>query len=83
VAESIGPPVTYRALRHTHLSHLMGGGIDAVKIGERLGHSSSIMTPETYAHRFRKRDDKAAPLPIASFFSTEPGGNLVAVFALY
>jgi integrase len=61
----------------------MGGGIDAVKIGERLGHSSSTMTPKIYAHRLRKRNDKAAPLPIASFFSTEPGGNLVAVFALY
>jgi integrase len=30
---------------HT-LSHLMGGGIDVVKIGERLGHSSATMTPK-------------------------------------
>ena len=40
VAASIGLLVTFHALRHTHASHLIDAGIDAVKISRRLGHAS-------------------------------------------
>lgn len=59
VAASIGLPVTYHALRHTHASHLIDAGIDVMKISRRLGHSSPTVTLKIYAHLFRKRDDKS------------------------
>lgn len=59
VAASIGLPVTFHALRHTHASHLIDAGIDVVKISRRLGHASPTVTLKIYAHLFRKRDDKS------------------------
>jgi integrase len=59
VAKSIGLPVTFHALRHTHASHLIDAGIDIVKISRRLGHASPTITLGIYAHLFRKRDDKS------------------------
>ena len=59
VAASIGLPVTFHALRHTHASHLIDAGIDVVKISKRLGHASPLITLQVYAHLFRKRDDKS------------------------
>jgi integrase len=56
---SIGLPVTFHALRHTHASHLIDAGIDVVKISKRLGHASPLITLQVYAHLFRKRDDKS------------------------
>jgi len=61
VAASIGlPEITFRALRHTHASHLIDAGIDVVKISRRLGHASPAITLRVYAHLFRKQDDKSA-----------------------
>jgi integrase len=60
VAKSIGVPVTFHALRHTHASHLIDAGIDVVKISRRLGHSSPTVTLKIYAHLFRNRDDKSS-----------------------
>ena len=34
------PQVTFHALRHSHASALIAGGIDVVKVSRRLGHSS-------------------------------------------
>jgi integrase len=60
VAASIGLPVTFHALRHTHASHLIDAGIDVVKISRRLGHASVDITLRVYAHLFRKRDDRSS-----------------------
>jgi integrase len=60
VAQSIGLPVTFHALRHTHASHLIDAGIDVMKISRRLGHASPAITLKVYAHLFRKRDDQSA-----------------------
>jgi len=71
VAASIGLPVTFHALRHTHASHLIDAGIDVVKISRRLGHASVDITLRVYAHLFRKRDDKSSAAinaAIASLF---------------
>jgi integrase len=59
VAASLGLPVTFHALRHTHASHLIDAGIDVVKISRRLGHATPAITLRVYAHLFRKRDDKS------------------------
>lgn len=59
VAQSIGLPVTFHALRHTHASHLIDAGIDVVKISRRLGHASPTVTLKIYAHLFRRRDDRS------------------------
>ena len=54
------PQVTFHALRHSHASALIAGGIDVVKVSRRLGHSSPVITLSTYAHLFSKDDDGAA-----------------------
>jgi integrase len=52
--------ITFHALRHTHASHLIGAGVDVVRISKRLGHSSPTVTLDTYAHLFARREDKSA-----------------------
>ena len=52
--------ITLHALRHTHASQLIDAGVDVVTISKRLGHASPNITPQIYAHFFRKRDDKSA-----------------------
>ena len=54
------PDVTFHALRHTHASALIAGGVDVVKISRRLGHSSPKVTLTIYAHLFEKTDLAAA-----------------------
>ena len=61
IANSIGlSGVTLHALRHTHASMLIAGGLDVVTVSKRLGHASPNVTLRVYAHLFRQRDDKAA-----------------------
>jgi integrase len=52
--------VSFHGLRHTHASHLISAGIDVVKISKRLGHSDPTVTLSTYAHLFKKLEDKSA-----------------------
>src|SRR5262245_40863045 len=59
-AASIGMPVTFHALRHTHASQLIDAGVDIVTISKRLGHAKPDITLRIYAHLFRKDDSKAA-----------------------
>jgi integrase len=54
------PVVMLHALRHTHASALIAKGIDVVQISRRLGHSSPVITLETYAHLFKTVDGAAA-----------------------
>jgi integrase len=54
------------ALRHFHASLCinpisMGGlGMTAKEVQERLGHSTIMMTMDTYGHSFPKQDDGKA-----------------------
>jgi integrase len=73
VAASIGLPVTFHALGHTHASHLIDAGIDVVKISRRLGHASVDITLRVYAHLFRKRDDKSSAAINAAIISLFQG----------
>ena len=52
--------VTFHALRHSHASALIAGGVDVVTVSRRLGHSSPTITLNTYAHLYRKTDTTAA-----------------------
>ena len=59
VAKSIGMSgVTLHALRHTHASMLIAGGLDVVSVSKRLGHASPNVTLRVYAHLFRQRDER-------------------------
>lgn len=72
VAATIGLPITFHALRHTHASHLIDAGIDVVKISRRLGHSKPTITLDVYAHLLDKRDDKSSAAinaAVASLFA--------------
>jgi integrase len=56
----VGGRWTFHALRHTHASALIAGGVDIVTISRRLGHSSPAITLRVYAHLFHKVDTAAA-----------------------
>src|SRR5215470_18050992 len=54
------PRVMFHALRHSHVSALIAGGLDVLSISRRIGHGSPTVTLGTYGHRFASRDDAAA-----------------------
>ena len=58
------PPVTFHALRHTHASALLKGGIDVVSVSRRLGHSSPVITLKVYSHAYGDGADTDAAMLI-------------------
>jgi integrase len=56
------PPITLHALRHSHASALIAGGLDVVTISRRLGHANPNVTLAVYAHAFSESDERAAVL---------------------
>jgi integrase len=54
------PRVMFHALRHSHASALIAGGVDIVTVSGRLGHGSPAITLTVYAHAFNKTDAAAA-----------------------
>jgi integrase len=54
------PRVMFHALRHSHASALIAGGVDVVTVSRRLGHGSPTVTLTIYAHLFEKTDLTAA-----------------------
>jgi len=54
------PDVSFHALRHTHASALIAGGVDVLTLSRRLGHASPTITLNIYGHLFSNTDDKAA-----------------------
>jgi integrase len=54
------PQITFHALRHSHASALIAGGVDVVTVSRRLGHSNPTITLSVYAHLFSETDTKAA-----------------------
>jgi integrase len=61
------PPIRFHALRHTHASALISGGLDVVSVSRRLGHSSPTVTLSVYAHKFEDKDGGAAAIAEAMF----------------
>ena len=54
------PKVSFHALRHSHVSALIDGGLDVFSVSRRIGHGSAALTLRTYTHLFTKRDGEAA-----------------------
>ena len=42
--------ITLHSLRHTHASILLQQGVSSKTVGERLGHSTVVITLDTYSH---------------------------------
>jgi len=54
------PRVTFHALRHTHASILINGGVDILTISRRIGHSKPSVTFDVYGHLVGGADAAAA-----------------------
>lgn len=52
-------PFSYHSLRHTHATVLIGNGVEAKAVQQRLGHRSIITTLQVYVHTTEKMKDKA------------------------
>jgi len=50
----------FHALRHSHASQLISGGVDIKLVQERLGHAKSSFTLGVYGHLLPGRDEEAA-----------------------
>jgi len=50
----------FHALRHSHASHLLKAGVDIKMLSQRLGHSRTAFTLDTYTHILPGQDDEAA-----------------------
>ena len=60
VDASVGEPMTFHDLRHSHAAILIKQGVHPKVIQERLGHASIRTTLDTYGHLFEGLDEAAA-----------------------
>ena len=65
------PAITWHQLRHTHCSLLLMDGTSMKVVSERLGHSRTTVTMNTYAHIYKPMHDSAA-LSIGKHLQREP-----------
>lgn len=54
------PHVTLHSLRHTNATLMIAEGIDVCAVSKRLGHSSTSITLNVYAHALKSKDEAAA-----------------------
>jgi integrase len=54
--------VRFHDLRHAHVTELLGAGVDATTVAHRVGHASTRMTLDRYAHALPAGDVAAAAL---------------------
>jgi len=52
-------PVSFHALRHTHVSALIARGVDVLTISRRIGHANAAITLRVYGHMFEQNDSAA------------------------
>lgn len=50
--------IRFHSLRHTHASILLSQGVQLLSVSKRLGHSSPIITMQTYAHVIQELEEK-------------------------
>lgn len=48
------PRISFHGLRHTHASYLIAQGVSIQSVANRLGHSDTTTTQETYIHLLKK-----------------------------
>lgn len=70
VEASVGQPLRFHDLRHTHAAILISQGEHPKVIQLRLGHSSIQVTLDTYGHLFEGIDEAAAKRLDAIFLRT-------------
>lgn len=75
--KDLGIDCTLHALRHTHVSQLIAGGMDVLTVSRRLGHASAAITLRVYGHLFSNTDARAAEIMEA--FAKAFGGNPVGL----
>jgi integrase len=54
--------VTFHALRHTHITHLLREGVPVHVVSARAGHANPNITLGTYAHLLGGDDERAADI---------------------
>jgi integrase len=54
------PRVTLHGLRHSHITHLLGAGVDVKTVSARAGHASAAFTLDRYGHVLAGRQAAAA-----------------------
>ena len=54
------PRIRFHDLRHTHATILLSEGIPAKVVAERLGHSTIVLTLDTYSHVLLPMQEEAA-----------------------
>jgi integrase len=52
--------VTFHALRHTHITHLLRSGVPVHVVSARAGHAKASITLDTYSHLIGGDDARAA-----------------------
>jgi integrase len=76
VRASVGEPMRFHDLRHTHAAILIAQGEHPKVIQHRLGHSSIKVTLDTYGHLFEGLDEAAAQrLDVAFIRSSLDGAS--------
>ena len=60
------PATSFHALRHSHASALIDGGLDIVSVSRRLGHANPQITLRVYAHAFSVDKDQQAARVMAA-----------------
>jgi integrase len=73
VAFSVGEPLRFHDLRHSHAALLIREGQHAKVIQERLGHASIRTTLDTYGHLFDGLDEAAAEALDSAFRGVSVG----------
>ncbi|WP_239394121.1 tyrosine-type recombinase/integrase [Frankia sp. CiP3] len=66
IGEQLLSPKRLHDLRHGSASIMLGGGIDITTVSKILGHSSTSMTGNTYAHLLRSTGQQAAEMIAAA-----------------
>jgi len=52
--------VSFHPLRHTHASQLLKAGVPVKVVSERLGHATTSITMDVYAHVLPGMQEEAA-----------------------
>ena len=59
VTAGISKDVTFHSIRHAHATYLLKSGVNVKVVSERLGHSSTSVTMDIYAHALPSMQDTA------------------------
>lgn len=73
VESTVGQPMRFHDLRHTHAAMLVAQGEHPKVIQERLGHASIKTTLYTYGHLFEGLDEAAADRPDRTWAGSAAG----------